>query len=213
MLAGKRPSHFHLNPIIKAYIVSECFLWAGWNFITPIFAIFATTQVTNGKIELAASAYSVHLVFRVIFELIIGKYFSSSSERKMLQVVIVGILLISVAYIGFVFTTSILQMFLFYSIAGIGFGISSPVKGTIFSKHLDKNKETIEWGITDATAFIAIALASALGGFIAANYGFQVLFILSASINILSVIPYLLYGKRKEPNGSLIDNGQLKIDK
>lgn len=197
LFIGRSITHFHINPIVKAFIISECFLWSAWNFITPIFAIFATTQITGGTIEIAAFGYSIHLISRVVFELIFGKYLMKSSIAKMLNMTIGGILLVTIAYLGFVFTNTIYQYFFFYAIAGIGFGIASPAKNTLFSTHMDKHEESIEWGLTDATVFIAIAMASAIGGFVAGNYGFRVLFILSAIINVISIIPYFLYYRDK----------------
>ena len=197
---GKRPSHFHINPLVKAFIISECFLWSAWNFIIPIFAIFALKDIVGGKIELAASGYSIHLVFRVIFELIVGRYLTRSSDSKKLKIAILGILTITVAYIGFIFTNTIFLFFFFYAVAGVGFGIVSPAKNTLFSTHLDKDKESMEWGVSDATAFIAIAMAAALGGFIAGQYGFRVLFILSAIVNTISIIPYVLYRQQVKEN-------------
>ena len=58
----------------------------------------------------------------------------------------------------------------------------------------------MEWGVSDATAFIAIAMAAALGGFIAGQYGFRVLFILSAIVNTISIIPYVLYRQQVKEN-------------
>ena len=200
LFIGKRPSHFHINPLVKAFIISECFLWSAWNFIIPIFAIFALKDIVGGKIELAASGYSIHLVFRVIFELIVGRYLTRSSDSKKLKIAILGILTITVAYIGFIFTNTIFLFFFFYAVAGGGFGIVSPAKNTLFSTHLDKDKESMEWGVSDATAFIAIAMAAALGGFIAGQYGFRVLFILSAIVNTISIIPYVLYRQQVKEN-------------
>ena len=192
---GKRPSHFHINPLVKAFIVSECFLWSAWNFIIPIFAIFAINNINGGKIELAASGYSIHLIFRVIFELIIGKYLTRRPDIQMIRIAIFGIVLLSVSYLGFIVTSTIPIFFFYYAIAGIGFGVLSPAKNTLFSTHLDKEKASVEWGIADATAFMSIALAAALGGFIAGQYGFRVLFVLSAIVNTISIIPYLLYSE------------------
>lgn len=200
---GRRPSHFHVNPVVKAFIVSECFLWSAWNFIIPIFAIFALNNIIGGKIELAASGYSIHLVFRVIFELIIGKYLSKRPDIQMIRMAIFGILTLSAAYLGFIVTRTIPMFFFFYAVAGIGFGVLSPAKNTLFSTHLDKDKASVEWGIADAAAFMSIALAAALGGFIAGQYGFRVLFILSAIINTISIIPYLLYSRQLKEKESL----------
>lgn len=198
---GHKPSHFlKIDPMVKAFIISDSFLWSAWNFITPIFAVFATTKIENGNVEVAAAAFSTYLISRVMFELISGKYAAHTSDRKKIMITIFGILLISAAYIGFSYSYSIAHIFIFYAVAGAGLGIASPAKNSLFSVHLDKNKETEEWSIADATSFIAMALAATLGGFIAGVYGFRILFIIACLVNLLSIPPYLLYIKNRPSN-------------
>jgi MFS family permease len=189
---GRNPSHFHINSLVKSFIVSEAFLWSGWNFFFPIFAIFAS-NIKGGSIEFAASAYSLHLIVRVIFEITVCKFLSKSSDRRKIKITSLGLALISIAYIGFAFSNTIPLVLFFYSLIGVGFGIATPAKNSLFSMHLDKNKEPTEWGLYDASVFICMALATALGGFIAGQYGFQILFLLASLMNIASIIPYLLY--------------------
>lgn len=190
---GKRPSHFQINPLVKAYIISELFLWSAWSCVAPIFAIFVVNEITGANVETAALAYSIYLVSRVLFELISGKYLIKTVDRKKLLLAILGIFCLSIGYIGFSFSTSIIMLFMSYFILGIGLGIASPAKNAIFSMHLDKNKESTEWGIADASSFICMALATAFGGFFVSQYGFRPLFLLAAIINLLSIIPYALH--------------------
>lgn len=193
---GRNPSHFlKVNPIVKAFIISECFYVSGWNLIIPLFAIFVVENVTSGSIETAAAGMSTYLITRVISELVAGRYFSKVSESMKLIVIIAGIIIMSIAFAGFAFSVNIVQIFIFYIILGVGVGLFMPTKNSVFSVHLDKNKETTEWSIADATAAISMALATALGGFMAANYGFRILFFIGSAINFLSIIPYILYLK------------------
>lgn len=194
---GRGPTHFHVNSVVKSYIMGESFLWSAWNLITPIFAVFVVNNIKYGDIQLAASGYSIYLVSRVIFELLVGPYLSKSSDRKKFMTTIIGMLFLSVSYIGFSQSTQILQVFLFYATAGIGLGIATPAKNSLFSMHLDKNKEPAEWGIADGISFICMALATALGGFIAGQLGFKVLFYVAAVVNLVGVIPYLPFLRRK----------------
>lgn len=195
---GKRPSSFQINPLVKAYIISELFLWSAWSFVAPIFAIFVINEIKGANVETAALAYSIYLVSRVLFELISGKFLYKTGDRKKLLLAILGIFCLSIAYIGFSFSTSIILLFTFYSVLGIGLGIASPAKNAIFSIHLDRNKESTEWGISDAASFICMALATTLGGFFVHQYGFRSLFLLAAIINLLSIIPYILHLKIKK---------------
>ena len=193
---GRNPSHFQVNSVVKSFIASEAFIWSAWNLVTPIYAIFAANNIAGGNIEVAASTYSVYLVVRVIFELISGRFLTKTNESNKYVMAILGIIFISLSYLGFATTTTIMPLYFFYAITGIGMGIATPAKNSLFSTHLDKNKEPAEWGMYDPTVFIGMALAATLGGFIAHQYGFKPLFILTAIINILGIIPYLLYIRR-----------------
>lgn len=194
---GRKPSHFHMNPVVKAFIISEMFLWSSWNAIIPIFAIFAATEIPGGNTEVAASSFSTYLIVRVIFELISGKYLSKSSEMQKFVVTVMGIFLISAGYVGFAMTKNVLSLFLFYGVIGMGLGIASPAKNSLFSSHLDKDKEVTEWSIYDGFVFMGMAMAATIGGFVANRYGFAFLFYLVATTNLLSIIPYILYAKKK----------------
>lgn len=188
---------FGINPIVKAYIISDAFLWSGWNFVMPIFAIFVVNNIAHAPVQIASIGYSIYLISRVVFELISGQLLRNTHDRKKIFATIIGITLISVAYIGFSFSTFVLQLFLFYVVAGMGLGIAAPAKNALFAIHLDKNKESSEWSLADAVAFICMALASTVGGFIAVTYGFKTLFILAACVNLISIIPYILYIYRR----------------
>ncbi|MBI4130223.1 MFS transporter [Candidatus Roizmanbacteria bacterium] len=200
LFIGKAPSHFRMDEGVKALIISDTFLWSAWHFVTHIFAIFAVNEISGGSVGIAASAYSVHLIARVFSELASGRYLSGVTRQRRLKefvIVVAGLLLLSVAYIGFATAQTVVVLFAGYIASGIGFGISAPARQTFFSLHLDKNKEEAEWGLRDAAVFGGMALSAALGGFVAQQYGFRVLFILSAIINFLSLIPYFLYFKRE----------------
>lgn len=194
---GHLPSHFHFNKIIRAYIISESLVWSAWNFVTPILAIFVIDHIKGGTIQTAASAYSIYLISRVIFELICGRILAHTSDRKKYTVAIVGILCLSFAYITFSLATTISSLLIGYAIAGMGIGLSSPAKNALFSIHLDKHKEATDWSISDAIQFGCMALASMLGGFFATVYGFQVLFLFAAIISLLGATPFLLFIYKK----------------
>lgn len=194
---GRRPSDFHMNSVVKAFIISEIFLWSSWNAIIPIFAIFAATKIPGGNTEIAASSFSAYLIVRVIFDLVSGRYLAKSKEIQKFIITIVGIIFISVGYLGFAQAQNVVSLFVFYSIIGVGLGIATPAKNSLFSTHLDKNKEVTEWSIYDGFVFMGMAMAATIGGFVANRYGFTFLFNLVAVTNLLSIIPYILYAKRR----------------
>jgi len=189
---GRNPSHFHVNKVVESFIVSETLLWSAWNFVTPIFAIFVVNNVRGGNIQTAASAFSVCLIARVVCEIMTGRYLNNRTDKDKLSITILGMIFMSLAYIGFAFSHTILHLFFFYIVIGVGFGVASPAKYSLFTDHIDKNKATTEWSLYDAVTLLGIASATALGGFIASVYGFSFLFILASIINFLGIIPYVL---------------------
>jgi len=190
---GRNPSHFQINPLVKAYIISESFVWSAWNFVIPIFAIYIVDNIRGGDIETAAMGYSIYLIGRVIAELLCGKFLAKTDDKKKLAVAISGLFLMTMGYIIFILSTTIAHVFFGYFILGIGIGIAAPAKNALFSMHLDKNKEATEWGVADGTQFMCMALAATLGGFIAGYFGFTTLFVIAAITNMVGMIPYALF--------------------
>lgn len=196
VLNGRLHIADHINPFVKSFIISESFFWTAWSLFTPIFAIFATNSISGGSIAVAASTFSSYFIARIISELFISKIVSKTSENKKISIIVGGILIVSLSYLGFAFTKNVPFLYLFWITSGIGFGIATPPKLSLFSTHLDHNKETVEWSATDVINLTLMALATMLGGFIANQYGFKPLFILASAINILAIIPFLLYKKQ-----------------
>jgi len=192
IIIPKSKSQARVSPIIKAYIFSEAFLWSGWNLVIPIAALFVAAHVKGGNIEVAATGYSIHLTLRVILELISGKYLSKSTDRHKLYAASTGAILVSIALFLFAFSYTIPMLYFSFAVGGLGFGIGAPAKNALFSIHIDKDQETTEWGIADGVTFISMALATALGGFIATQFGFQLLFLIAGSVSLLACIPYII---------------------
>ncbi|GIW61206.1 MAG: hypothetical protein KatS3mg089_0058 [Patescibacteria group bacterium] len=192
---GIPTKQYHASSIVRAYIISETLIWSAWNFIAPIVAIFIT-DIQKGTIDNAATAYSIYLVSRVLFELYTGKYLTRKSIAYKFLMTVLGIIIISISYVGLAFSELLTQTYIFYALLGLGIGIATPAKNSLFSSHLDKSTDAAQWGILDASVFLSMALAAVIGGFIARVYGFTTLFIIAAVANFLGIIPYLLYVKK-----------------
>lgn len=194
---GRNPTHFVTSSIVRAFITSELFLWSAWDTVIPFLSIFLVKDIPGADIQTAAFGYSVYLITRVIFELISGKDLSNSSDKKKIYAAILGLIFTSLACFGFALIKTLPFIFIAYLLAGIGIGVASPAKNSLFSTHLDKNKAAAEWSIYDAVVFICIALATSLGGFIATVYGFETFFIVAAVWILVATIPYLLFIRKK----------------
>ena len=135
---------------------------------------------------------SVYWISRIFAELFSTRFLNKSNSKSKVIVVITGFILVGIATLLYSFATTLLPFVILYAITGLGLGIAGPQRTSLFATHLDKGYETTEAGIYDAIQFSGIALASALGGFIASRLGFNHLFIIAGTLSILSTVPYFL---------------------
>lgn len=149
--------------------------------------------------EVVAIAYSVYLIWRVLTELLSGKMLNKSSDKARLGISVLGMLILALGYIAFIFASSVMALYGVYSLLGIGLGISTPAKFALFSDHLDKTKASYEWGIYDAISLFGMAVAGIVGGYIANNFGFDLLFLTASIFCLAGVFPYVfIYYKKRE---------------
>jgi len=194
---GHLPSHFNMNPVVKSFIISETFLWSSITLVTPIFAVFAATKIPHGNLEVAATAFSLYLAVRVIFELFSAKVLSKRVHKNPVAIICLGISFVSLAYFGLSITNTVIAVYLLFALKGIGIGIASPMKNALFSSHIDKAKAPMEWSIHDAITLLGMAFASAVGGVIAGRYGFSTLFVVAAIVSAMGILPYLKFLNNK----------------
>lgn len=171
-------------------------LWSGWNFIMPIFSIYVA-QLPNGSVEKAASSFSAYLLARVIFGLASGKYLTKKRTRHKLFLMVLGMSLLSISYIGLAFVNDVTQVYFLYAMIGIALGIASPAKNTLFSAGVNKDKASFVWSVLDAGVFLSMALAAIIAGAIVGKYGFRTLFFIAAFLNMTGIVPYFLYIRHK----------------
>lgn len=192
---GHRPSLYKTNPIVSAFITSESFFWSGWNLINPIFAIFVATNIQGGNVEIAGSAVTVYLVARILTELFASRLLNKTTDRTRVLLSILGIVLLGCLYISFAFISSIGALFIIQILLGVSFGIVTPAKMSLFSEHIDKGKESSEWGLYDVVTLSGMACTAALGGFVAKEYGFPILFVTTGIMMLLGAIPFVFFAR------------------
>lgn len=188
----KNVEKLKINSVVKAVILAEMLLWSGWNFIMPIFSIYIT-KLPGGSVEKAATSFSVYLLSRVVFGLLSGQYLNKRRTRHKFILMMLGMGILSLSYIGLAYSQSIAMVYFYYGVIGLALGMAQPAKNALFSTNVKKEKSTIVWSVLDAGVFLSMAGAAIIGGIIAERFGFQILFFLASLINFVAIVPYLLY--------------------
>ena len=178
-----------INHVIRTLVVSDFFINAGFSVFAPIFAVFVTKQIPDGSLQVIGFAAALTQIFKVTLQIPIARYLDRNhGEYDDFYSMIFGSFLISIVPFLYLFAATPAHVYIFSAIYGIGLAFLVPPWYAIFSRHLDKMKENVEWSMDSVAIGIASAGTAALGGVLATRLGFQAVFILGGSLAILGSI-------------------------
>ena len=183
-----------INKIIKILILSDVALIGGFGFVTPIFAIFLTNNIQGGSVEIVGFAASIYWIINSLVLIPFGRYLDKNhGEKDDLYFIIIGNILAAMVVMGYVFSSLPWHIYCLQAIYALGMGMNIPGYTAIFTRHIDKGNEAFDWSTRGALIGIGAGISGALGGIIAHNFGFEILFIgVSIFIFISAFLPLLI---------------------
>ncbi len=186
-----------MNWVIKILIISDFLIWVSNQLFAPLFAVFVTDQLFGGSLEVVGISTSIYFVTKSVVEAPIGMWIDrTKAEKDDLLTALVGTILTALVFFSYNFMREIWQLYVAQGILGIGAAIAFPGWYSIFTRHIDKHKEALEWSLYDVLLGIGMAGSAALGGFLATVYGFHLVFNL-AGISTIAGALLLLTIKNK----------------
>ena len=70
-----------------------------------------------------------------------------------------------------------------------------PSSYAIFTRHIDKGKEAVEWSLDSTILGFGAGITGAVGGIIAGKFGFNVVFIIASLLNFVAAVSFLAVKK------------------
>lgn len=189
--------NYEINRVIKVLIVSDFLIWSSNQLFAPIFALFVTSNLYNGNIEVVGFSAGIYLFTKSIFEIPVGIFIDKNKgELDDLYTAFIGTLLSGIIIFLFNYINTVSQLYILQGVLGLSAAIAFPGWYSIFTRHIDKNKEALEWSLYDVLLAIGMAFASALGGMMAQRFGFSIIFTISALTTISGAFLLLLIKKK-----------------
>jgi len=183
---------YKINFVIKILIFSDFLIWSSYQFLAPIFAIFITDRINQSSIETVGLASAIYLISKSIFEIPVGAYIDKSkSEKDDLYTAISGTILASLVFFAFTFIGSVWELYVLQIFMGLANALAFPGWYSIFTKHIDKEKAAFEWSLYDVLLGIGMAAAAAIGGVLAEQFGFNLVFIIIGAATFLGALSLL----------------------
>lgn len=179
-------SGLKINRVIQFLTYSDILMLSGWGLVNPILAVFFTDRIVGGSIAIAGIASTIFFFTKSILQIPIARAIDAKKgEWDDFWIMVVGSLLISFSAFLFIFARFPWHIYLIQIVSGIGCALSYPGWLAIFTRHIDRNHESLEWSLYHTAIDLGSALTAALGGFIAITFGYQNLF---AVVGVLSLL-------------------------
>lgn len=184
-----------INHVIRTLVLSDFFINAGFSVFAPIFAVFVTKQIPDGSLQVIGFAAALTQIFKVTLQIPIARYLDRNhGEYDDFYSMVFGSFLISLVPFLYLFASLPAHVYIFSAVYGAGLAFLVPPWYAIFTRHIDKMKENIEWSMDSVAIGIASAGTAALGGILATRLGFQAVFLLGGVLAIIgSVLQLKIY--------------------
>ncbi|MDD5433206.1 MAG: MFS transporter [Candidatus Pacebacteria bacterium] len=197
-----------INKIVKFLILSDIAFWTGWGLLTPVFAIFVVEKIQGGNALVVGLASAVILTVRSLLRIPIGRLLDKkSSDKDDYFVMVLGTFIVSIVPFGFIFSFLPWHIYFLEAIHGMGLALALSGWTAIFTRNIDKGKESTQWGWNETSLGLGMGLAGGLGGFFVTKFGFDLVFSLVGILGITGV--FILLGLKNEIKG-VFDQG-LKV--
>lgn len=191
-----------INKVIKILILSDLIFWSGWGLISPIFAVFVVEKIQGGTVAVVGMATAIYWILKSLLRIPIGLFLDSRpGEEDDFWFLFFGLLISSLAPFGYLMAIYPWHIYLLQALFAIGMAMALSGSSAIFTRHIEKGKEATEWGLEATSVGLGIGIAGALGGLIAASFGFGVLFIFVGLSGIIAAIVLLSILRLLSPRG------------
>ncbi|MCD4694316.1 MFS transporter [bacterium] len=179
-------THKKINSVIKFLTISDILMLTGFGLVTPIFAIFITNNIEGGTVEVAGLASAIFLITKSICLIPVASFVDKNKgERDDFWAMIFGSLGITIIPLLYIFINRPIELYIVQFFYGFFAAVAYPSWMGIFTRHIDKKKEGLEWGVYETLTNLGAAFSASLGGLLAYRFGFIPLFLV---ISMLSFV-------------------------
>lgn len=168
---------FHIskvNPIIRLLILSDMFVVGAVGMLAPVFAIYIEERIVGGNATVVGIATAVFLVARSTLQIPIAAITDKIKGEKDDYEFMLGFsVLASLIPLLLLVSTAPWHLYFVQLILGVASAFTFPTYMAIFTRHIDKHKEGMEWGVYYTFVDLSSAALAAVGGYIASKWGYN----------------------------------------
>lgn len=186
----------------RTFIFANVLLSAGWGFITPIFAIFIVEKIAGATLITVGTLAAIYWIVKSLIQIPIANFLDKTDgERDDFYILVGAFCLSGVAAFLFTQVSEIWHLYLLQIIHATAFGFYVPAWTGMFSRHMDRKHESLDWSFNSTGIGLASGLTGLIGGVIASWAGFNTVFILAALFSfsaavVIVIAPDIVFPKK-----------------
>lgn len=195
--------NIHVSKFVRKFILADLFLIGGWGLIGPIFAVFIIQQIEGATLLTLGIAAAIYWIVKSLFQIPIANFLDKTDgERDDFYTLVMALVMAGVTALLFMFITEVWHLYVVEVVHAIAFGLYIPAWTGMFSRHLDKKHESLDWSLNSTTVGLASGVTGLLGGWMANTFGFPMVFVLAAAASFVSAAvilatPDLVFPKQR----------------
>lgn len=203
--------HIRFNAVVRRFVLADLIWLGGWGLMSPIFGVFVVNDIPGGTVLTVGIGAAIYWVLKSIVQIPVALAIDRTpSERDDYLVLTVSLMLAGLTAFSFILVHSVWQLYLVQAMQAISFALYIPSWNGIFTRHLDPDHRALEFALDSTAVGVATGLAGLAGSVIADQFGFHVIFFMTAILSFVSAIiifysPDVVFPRR--PTGGAIASG------
>ncbi|MDD4995639.1 MAG: MFS transporter [Patescibacteria group bacterium] len=186
-----------MNKVLKYLIIADVIFLSGVTLVSPVIAIFINDKIVGGSIFAAGLAVMIVCFVKAAVIVPLGIFNDRErGNRREFITLVLGLFIMSLVPIGYIFIHRIEHYFLLQIVDGIGAALYYPGWYTIWTRFVDGYSEGRTWAIYGSLTSLAMGITAFVGGYVAQFLGFHAVFIIYSMFTLISIIFILLVRNR-----------------
>lgn len=184
------------NNAIKILVFGNVAVNMADGILAPIFAIFVTQKIAPGSVSVVGYAIAIYWLVKSTIQLPLARYLDKNDGEKLGYIaLLIGGAMYAAMPLLYMLIRTPFQLYLLQ----LGYALAASLYvvpwASLFTRHVDKFRISFEWSLNSSSLGFGLMTASALGGYIAENFGFNYVFILASLFNLTGFITFLFLRK------------------
>lgn len=178
-----------VNHTIATLITSDFLINAGFSVFAPVFAIFVTRQIVDGSVAVVGFAAATAQIVKSVLQIPVARYLDKNhGEYDDFYSMVIGSLLVASIPWLYLVASKASHVYMIQAIFGIGNALAVPPWYAIFTRHIDRQQENIEWSMESVAIGISSAGAAALSGVLVERLGFSTAFVAGGIFTLIGAL-------------------------